>query len=135
MEHKLNLLWSKKMKKLLTLLAILLITSCAKDDILEPIFVNEVPESLEIYDVQGIKLENTIVSSEVRMNIKLPSDGKYRVKIRDIASKLVSQEELTAKEGDNILAVYTSSLDKSSYTLELVDSSNRVLGRAVFVNQ
>ena len=135
MEHKLNLLWSKKMKKLLTLLAILLITSCAKDDILEPIFVNEVPESLEIYDVQGIKLESTIVSSEVRMNIKLPSDGKYRVKIRDIASKLVSQEELTAKEGDNILAVYTSSLDKSSYTLELVDSSNRVLGRAVFVNQ
>ena len=135
MEHKLNLLWSKKMKKLLTLLSILLITSCAKDDILEPIFVNEVPESLEIYDVQGIKLENTIVSSEVRMNIKLPSDGKYRVKIRDIASKLVSQEELTAKEGDNILAVYTSSLDKSSYTLELVDSNNNVLGRAVFVNQ
>ena len=123
------------MKKLLTLLSILLITSCAKDDILEHIFVNEVPESLEIYDVQGIKLENTIVSSEVRMNIKLPSDGKYRVKIRDIASKLVSQEELTAKEGDNILAVYTSSLDKSSYTLELVDSNNRVLGRAVFVNQ
>lgn len=123
------------MKKLLTLLAILLITSCAKDDILEPIFVNEVPESLEIYDVQGIKLESTIVSSEVRMNIKLPSDGKYRVKIRDIASKLVSQEELTAKEGDNILAVYTSSLDKSSYTLELVDSNNRILGRAVFVNQ
>ena len=69
------------MKKLLTLLAILLITSCAKDDILEPIFVNEVPESLEIYDVQGIKLESTIVSSEVRMNIKLPSDGKYRVKL------------------------------------------------------
>jgi len=123
------------MKKLLALFTILLLTSCMKDDILEPIFVNEVPESLEIYDVQGIKLENTIVSSEVRMNIKLPSDGKYRVKIRDIASKLVSQEELTAKEGDNILAVYTSSLDKSSYTLELVDSSNRVLGRAVFVNQ
>jgi len=123
------------MKKLLALFTILLLTSCMKDDILEPIFVNEVPESLEIYDVQGIKLESTIVSSEVRMNIKLPSDGKYRVKIRDIASKLVSQEELTAKEGDNILAVYTSSLDKSSYTLELVDSSNRVLGRAVFVNQ
>ena len=66
------------------------------------------------------------------MNIKLPSDGKYRVKIRDIPSKLVSQEELTPKEGDNILAVYTSSLDKSSYTLELVDSNNRVLGRKGF---
>jgi len=123
------------MKKLLTLFTLLLLTSCMKDEILEPIFLSEVPETLEISDIQGIKLENTIVSSEVRMNIKLPSDGKYRVKIRDIASRLVSQEELTAKEGDNILAVYTSSLDKSSYTLELVDSNNNVLGRAVFVNQ
>jgi|SRR5210317_301537 hypothetical protein len=123
------------MKKLLTLFTLLLLTSCMKDEIMEPIFLSEVPETLEISDIQGIKLENTIVSSEVRMNIKLPSDGKYRVKIRDIASKLVSQEELTAKEGDNILAVYTSSLDKSSYTLELVDSNNNVLGRAVFVNQ
>jgi len=123
------------MKKLLTLFTLLLLTSCAKDDILEPIFVNEVPESLEIYDVQGIKLESTIVSSEVRMNIKLPSDGKYRVKIRDIGNKLISQEELTAKEGDNILAVYTSSLDKSSFTLELVNDTNKVIGRAVFVNQ
>lgn len=105
------------MKKLLTLFTLLLLTSCMKDEIMEPIFLSEVPETLEISDIQGIKLENTIVSSEVRMNIKLPSDGKYRVKIRDIASKLVSQEELTAKEGDNILAVYTSSLDKSSYTL------------------
>jgi len=123
------------MKKLLTLFTLLLLTSCMKDEIMEPIFLSEVPETLEISDIQGIKLENTIVSSEVRMNIKLPSDGKYRVKIRDIASKLVSQEELTAKEGDNILAVYTSSLDKSSYTLELVDSNNNVLGRVVFVNQ
>ena len=123
------------MKKLLTLFTLLLLTSCMKDEIMEPIFLSEVPESLEISDIQGIKLESTIVSSEVRMNIKLPSDGKYRVKIKDIANKLISQEELTAKEGDNILSVYTSSLDKSSFTLELVNSNNKVLGRAVFVNQ
>lgn len=123
------------MKKLLTLFTLLLLTSCVKDEILEPIFLSEVPESLEISDIQGIKLESTIVSSEVRMNIKLPSDGKYRVKIRDIGNKLISQEELTAKEGDNILAVYTSSLDKSSFTLELVNDTNKVIGRAVFVNQ
>ena len=123
------------MKKLLTLFTLLLLTSCVKDEILEPIFLSEVPESLEISDIQGIKLESTIVSSEVRMNIKLPSDGKYRVKIKDIANKLISQEELTAKEGDNILSVYTSRLDKSSFTLELVNSNNKVLGRAVFVNQ
>ena len=53
----------------------------------------------------------------------------------ELASQPTMEEKLTAQEGDNILSVYTSSLDKSSYTLELVDSNNNVLGRAVFVNQ
>jgi hypothetical protein len=48
---------------------------------------------------------------------------------------LISQEKLTAQEGDNILSVYTSSLDKSSFTLELTDVNHNVIGRTVFVNQ
>jgi len=123
------------MKKLLTLLVLLTLTSCMKDDIMEPVFVNEVPEALLIDELVGIKLESTIVSSEVRMNVKLPNDGTYRVKIRDIDNSLISQEKLTAQEGDNILSVYTSSLDKSSFTLELTDVNHNVIGRTVFVNQ
>jgi hypothetical protein len=123
------------MKKLLTLLVLLTLTSCMKDDIMEPVFVSEVPEALLIDELVGIKLESTIVSSEVRMNVKLPNDGTYRVKIRDIDNSLISQEKLTAQEGDNILSVYTSSLDKSSFTLELTDVNHNVIGRTVFVNQ
>ena len=123
------------MKKLLTLLVLLTLTSCMKDDIMEPVFVSEVPDTLLMDELVGIKLENTIVSSEVRMNVKLPNDGTYRVKIRDIDNSLISQEKLTAKEGDNILSVYTSSLDKSSFTLELTDVNHNVIGRTVFVNQ
>jgi len=123
------------MKKLLTLLVLLTLTSCMKDDIMEPVFVNEVPEALLIDELVGIKLESVIVSSEVRMNVKLPNDGTYRVKIRDIDNSLISQEKLTAQEGDNILSVYTSSLDKSSFTLELTDVNHNVIGRTVFVNQ
>ena len=123
------------MKKLLTLLVLLTLTSCMKDDIMEPVFVNEVPEALIIDELVGIKLESVIVSSEVRMNVKLPNDGTYRVKIRDIDNSLISQEKLTAQEGDNILSVYTSSLDKSSFTLELTDVNHNVIGRTVFVNQ
>jgi hypothetical protein len=123
------------MKKLLTLLVLLTLTSCMKDDIMEPVFVNEVPEALLIDELVGIKLESTIVSSEVRMNVKLPNDGTYRVKIRDLDNSLISQEKLTAQEGDNILSVYTSSLDKSSFTLELTDVNHNVIGRTVFVNQ
>lgn len=123
------------MKKLLTLLVLLTLTSCMKDDIMEPVFVSEVPDTLLMDELVGIKLENTIVSSEVRMNVKLPNDGTYRVKIRDIKNSLISQEKLTAQEGDNILSVYTSSLDKSSFTLELTDVNHNVIGRTVFVNQ
>jgi len=123
------------MKKLLTLLVLLTLTSCMKDDIMEPVFVSEVPETLLIDELVGIKLESVIVSSEVRMNVKLPNDGTYRVKIRDLDNSLISQEKLTAQEGDNILSVYTSSLDKSSFTLELTDVNHNVIGRTVFVNQ
>jgi hypothetical protein len=123
------------MKKLLTLLVLLTLTSCMKDDIMEPVFVSEVPETLLMDELAGIKLESVIVSSQVRMNVKLPNDGTYRVKIRDINNTLISQEKLTAQEGDNILSVYTSSLDKSSFTLELTDVNHNVIGRTVFVNQ
>ena len=122
-------------KLLLSLIVLLSLTSCMKDELIEPIFIDSMPETLVIDELVGIKLESTIVSSEVRMNIKLPVDGTYRVKIRDIDNSLISQEKLTAKEGDNILAVYNSSLDKSSFTLELTDVNHKVIGRTVFVNQ
>ena len=124
------------MKKiLLSLIVLLSLTSCMKDELIEPIFIDSMPEALVIDELVGIKLESTIVSSEVRMNIKLPVDGTYRVKIRDLDNSLISQEKLTAKEGDNLLSVYTSSLDKSSFTLELTDVNHKVIGRTVFVNQ
>ena len=99
------------------------------DDILSPIDnVVEVPESLVIGDLQGIKVESTIVTDEVKMNIKLPYTGTYRVKIRDISKQLISQEKLEANEGDNILKVYVSSLQNDGYTLELTDDNHDIIG-------
>ena len=122
------------MKKIIfiSLLIVLTLSSCMKDEIFEPI-VNEVPKSLEIAAIQGIKLESTIVTEEVKMNAKLPYDGVYRIKIRDIGRNLVSQEEITAKAGDNLLKVYVSSLPKDGYTIELVNSSNEILGLTTFI--
>ena len=118
------------MKKVLVLLCLVLLVSCMKDDdILSPIDnVVEVPESLVIGDLQGIKVESTIVTDEVKMNIKLPYTGTYRVKIRDISKQLISQEKLEANEGDNILKVYVSSLENDGYTLELSDDNHEVIG-------
>lgn len=118
------------MKKVLILLSLVLLVGCMKDDdILSPIDnVVEVPESLVIGDLQGIKVESTIVTNEVKMNIKLPYTGIYRVKIRDISKQLISQEKLEAKEGDNILKVYVSSLQNDGYTLELTDDNHDIIG-------
>ena len=124
------------MKKLLfiSLLLSLTLSSCMRDEIFEPI-VNEVPKSLEIAEIQGIKLESTIVTDEVNMNVKLSYTGTYRIKIRDIGRNLVSQEQIDAKVGDNILKVYVKSLPSDSYTIELTDSTNEVIGLTTFVVQ
>ena len=122
------------MKKLLTITILLLtLTGCMKDEIIEPINLVEVPESLVIKDLQGLKLESTIVSSEVRMNVKLPYTGEYRIKIRDIVNDLVSQEKINGNEGDNLLKVYVSSLNKDGYLIELTDNNHDVIGRTTFV--
>lgn len=116
------------MKKLLSILSFFLIISCAQDP-LEPIVVTiDVPDNLKIESLTGIKTESVIVQSEVRMNVKLPYTGIYRIKVKDIKNTLVSQEKLTANEGDNLLKVYVNTLPKSSYRLILTDNDHKVLG-------
>ena len=77
------------MKKIVSLVTILFLVGCAQD---EP-FIKEVsidvPTSLKIENTIGIKTESIIVEEEVRMNVKLPYSGVYRIKIRDIEGKMV----------------------------------------------
>lgn len=117
------------MKKIISILILLLVVSCVRDDefIIDP--VTEVPETLFIEDFVGIKLENNIVSNRVAMNVKLPSDGIYRIKIKHgLNNELISQEKIQGKEGDNILKVYVNTLDASSYKLELTKENHTVIG-------
>lgn len=118
------------MKKfLVSTLIVIFIVGCSRDEF-EPLDLNqsEIPESLMINDIMGIKVESTIVSDEIKMNVKLPYTGEYRIKIRDISRNIVSQEKIIANEGDNILKVYTKSLNDDGYSLELTDNNNKVLG-------
>jgi len=125
------------MKKLILLLSLgLLLTGCMKDDVIEVINPTvEIPEVLKIQEAKGLKLESTITSSEVRMNVKLDFPGVYRVKIRDIEKNLVSQEKLTANEGDNLLKVYVSALENDSYTIELTQDDHTLVGITSLVVQ
>ena len=122
-------------KLLLLLLTFTILIGCVKDDeFLEPITNEEIPQSLQIKELIGIKLENTIVTDRVAMNVKLPLDGKYRIKIRHgLNNELVSQEMIEGEEGDNLLRVYVASLDKSGYMIQLTDEFHNILGNQSFV--
>lgn len=118
------------MKKLLSILFVFtLIVGCSKDDV----FVEPVQNNLQIKDLIGIKLENVFVTDKVSMNVKLETAGTVRIKIKDLSGEMVSQEKIDVVAGDNILSIYTKSLPKSSYTIELCDINNTVLGTTVFV--
>jgi hypothetical protein len=116
------------MKKILSLLLIILFLGCTQD---EPFMENssvDVPEILQIKEIQGLKVESIIVEEEVRINVKLPYSGEYRIKIKDIEGKLISQEIILANMGNNLLKVYVSTLPSSSYRLELTDLNHKLLG-------
>jgi hypothetical protein len=115
------------MKKLLLVFSVLVLFGCEKD-IIDPINEMNIPKELQIADVVGLKVESIFVSEEVNINAKLPYSGTYRIKIRDIGNTLVSQEKITAKEGDNILKVYVSTLANDSYILQLTDDTHNILG-------
>jgi len=120
------------MKNLISLLILLTLVSCARDEEDAAIPVLEVPERLVIDDLQGIRLGSLIVSQQVNINTKLPEAGMYRIKIYDFSGKLVNQEKLKGVKGDNILNIYVSSLPKSSYTVELRTMDNELIGRELF---
>lgn len=121
------------MKKLTYLFFLILAVSCYSDDELIQDELTVVPEELMIPEIQGIKLASQLVDEEVSINVKLPEAGTYRVKIRhSMTDRLVSQEELVGKQGDNILKIYVRTLPISSYKIELVSSNNKVIGVETF---
>ena len=50
-----------------------------------------------------------------------------------ITNELISQEMITAGEGDNLLKVYVASLEKSGYMIQLTDEFHNILGNQSFV--
>ena len=120
------------MKKILLLTLSLLALSCSKDLDYEMVDFLFVPDNLKIEEPTGIRLASNIVNNEVDENVKLPADGTYRIRILDLTLKIVSQEKLTAKAGDNLIKVYVNALPQSSFTVELLTEDNQLLGKEVF---
>ena len=120
------------MKKILLLTLSLLALSCSKDLDYEMVDFVFVPDNLKIEEPVGIRLASNIVSNQVDVNVKLPADGTYRIKILDITLNVISQEKLTAKAGDNLIKVYVNTLPQSSFVVELLTEEGSLLGKETF---
>ena len=121
------------MKKYIAAALIVIAFSCTQDPIED---VQMIPnESLSINLDEGIKLENYIVTDEVSVNLKVAKSGNYKVVIKDISGNVVSKENIDLKLGSNIHKVYVKVLPISSYTVELVDQSNKLIGTEIFSMQ
>lgn len=121
------------MKKIIAILSLIVLVSCMKDDefIIDPIV--EVPENLFIGELQGVKLASYVVNEEVDINIKLPKTDRYRVKIRHgVNDRIISQEIVNGKEGDNLLKVYVRALPDSAYKLEVTTENHETIGFSSF---
>lgn len=113
------------MKKLLPLIAVVLF-SCTQEEYYEPVNFTITPTELEIIDPVGIKLESKFATESVLMNVKLEVETNYYIKIVDNTNRVVSKEKVTGNIGDNIFKVYTSTLPKSSYRIELFQQDKKV---------
>ena len=121
------------MRKYIVASLLIITFSCTQDSIED---IQMIPnESLAINLDQGIKLESYIVTDDVSMNLKVSKSGGYNVVVKDIDGDVVSKESIDLKLGSNIHKLYVKVLPKSSYTVELIDSSNNLIGIEIFSMQ
>tara|TARA_S200002703_G_scaffold159687_1_gene174092 strand:- start:97 stop:474 length:378 start_codon:yes stop_codon:yes gene_type:complete len=120
-----------KIKYLVLFLTLILAISCSEDPFLENPY-GDIPENLVVETPQGIRLENYIVSDDIKINLKSTTSISTRIKILDIQDRLISQEKISIFEGDNILKVYVKAMPKSSYTIKVEDQTGNVIGKEIF---
>jgi len=117
---------SLRFQKIYYTILFTLFLACSQEDFYETVNFTITPENLQIIDPVGIKLESPFAKESIKMNVKLNQEGNYYIKVIDISNKVVSKEKVNGKLGDNIFKVYTSTLPKSSYRIELFYESNKV---------
>ena len=110
------------------MLLLVLMNQCTADsiEVVEYEYQGLFPEKLKITELVGIKLESNFATTEVNMNVKLNTTGKYYIKVLTNSGKVVSKEQVKGELGDNLFTVYTATLPKSSYRIELYLEDEKV---------
>jgi hypothetical protein len=105
------------MKKFISIVLLLLIVSCVKDDILD--YTYYTPQ--DIFEAQGGVLRD---ASLIEINLEVP--GRYIISLQDeFTSKVVTKELFIGNKGVNTLHVFTKIVPKGSYNLVLTDKDGK----------
>ena len=119
------------MKKYLSIILLFLIINGCEVDKIEYVDFNK-NENLKIESLVGVRLENSFVEDNVKMNIKTKSSDIYYINITDIFGRIVSKSEIKVNQGDNILDLHTRALPISVYRIKLYDKNNNEIAVADF---
>lgn len=114
------------MKKYLPIILLfIIINGCEIDD-----FKYEKPnigKELTIDSIVGIKLETPFVEDIIKMNLKTKTSDKYYIYIVDITDKVISKSEVTVRQGDNILNLYSRALPVASYRIKVENKNGELI--------
>ena len=108
------------MKKIIYILPLLLLLGCTPD-LMEVEPYGEI--HMDIFEVQ-----NTVVNDGDEIIINFDSNGEYRLSLIDEFTNIVyTNEKLNAKQGSNVLNIYTKALPKGSYNFLIKDNQNNIV--------
>ena len=104
------------MKKTLSILLLILVAACVKDDLID---YSSYYTSSDIFSKQG-----GVVKDASLIEINLDNSGEYLISLQDeFTSKVVTKEQFNGTKGANTLYVFTKIVPKGSYYLTLTDKN------------
>ena len=99
------------------LLALLIITGCAKDDFTAQI--DSVMPDLIVEGDVGLRFYDSEITDTDLFNIKSPMNATYTLEITDVFGNLISKSTLEAQAGNNVYAFYTKAFKRGHYTISV----------------
>jgi hypothetical protein len=113
------------------LLALLILTGCAKDYSLDN--TESIIPDLQVEGEIGLSFYNSTITDTDLFNIKSPINTTYTLEVKDVFDNLITKSTLKANAGNNVYAFYTNAFKAGHYTIsvyhngELIAETNQTI--------
>ena len=99
------------------LLALLILTGCAKDYSLDN--TESIIPDVQVEGDVGLRFYDSEITDTDLFNIKSPMNATYTLEITDVFGNLISKSTLEAQAGNNVYAFYTKAFKTGHYTISV----------------